>query len=172
MLRQTPQDFPTVGNMALFYITAVSFLVGVDPKPSYPFLGNPLLFGPVLKRIWGVGGVLLWMDEILHHLRSPGMLTLLKIPANNGVPRFQTGAKWISFIHSRVLTHSRYSLYSMSPVPPPAHSSPRCPSAATCPAHHGSSSCNQRIWLWSEIGKPENGLPALVNETKGKPAVV
>ena len=27
---------------------------------------------------------ILWMDEILHHLRDPGMILPLQIPANNG----------------------------------------------------------------------------------------
>ena len=33
-------------------------------------------------------GVVLWMDEILHHLRQPGMMIPLQIPANNGFPWF------------------------------------------------------------------------------------
>ena len=31
---------------------------------------------------------ILWMDEILHHLRNPGMMILLQIPTSNGFPWF------------------------------------------------------------------------------------
>ena len=41
------------------------------------------------------------MDEILHHLRHPGMMVPLKIPANHGFNHgFLGGANWISSIHS------------------------------------------------------------------------
>ena len=39
-----------------------------------------------------VGWLILWMDEILHHPRDPGMIIPLQIPANNGFPWYQSGA--------------------------------------------------------------------------------
>ena len=46
------------------------------------------------------GGIILWMDRILHHLRSPGMMPLV----NTSKKWFPTFPKWynISFIHGRV----------------------------------------------------------------------
>ena len=43
---------------------------------------------------------ILWMDEILHHLRHPGTMIPLQIPTNNYFAWFLSGAKWISSIHS------------------------------------------------------------------------
>ena len=45
-------------------------------------------------------GHLLWMDEILYHLRNPGMMIPLKLATNIGFPWFQSAVKWISSIHS------------------------------------------------------------------------
>ena len=39
---------------------------------------------------------LLWVDEILHHPRSPRMMIPLSIPTQNGFPWFQSGA---GFVH-------------------------------------------------------------------------
>ena len=36
--------------------------------------------------------VILWMDEILHHLRNAGIGIPLEIPTNNGLPWFQSRA--------------------------------------------------------------------------------
>ena len=35
---------------------------------------------------------ILWMDEILHHLRNPEMMILLYMPRNNGFPWYEGGA--------------------------------------------------------------------------------
>ena len=43
---------------------------------------------------------ILWMDQILHLLRNPGIMIPLKIATNHGFPQFHCGAKWISSIHS------------------------------------------------------------------------
>ena len=42
--------------------------------------------------------LLLWMDEILHHLTNPGIMIPLQIPTNSGFPD-RSVAKWISSIH-------------------------------------------------------------------------
>ena len=50
---------------------------------------------------------LLWMDEILHHLRNPGMMNPLQIPMNNDVPWFPSGA---GFRPSTVSTEGLHEL--------------------------------------------------------------
>ena len=54
---------------------------------------------------------ILWMDEILHHLRNPGMMTFLYIPTNNRIPQFPScagfrpstagGSCWASLVHPK-----------------------------------------------------------------------
>ena len=61
--------------------------------------------------------VVLWVDEILHHLRNPGMMIPRQIPTNNGFPwfqRVQSGAELCPF--------TVYGRGGASPVP--ARSSP------------------------------------------------
>ena len=50
-------------------------------------------------------GHILWMDEILHHLRNPGMMSPLKIPTNKG---FKNGLQMVQdFVHQHIVLHVR-----------------------------------------------------------------
>ena len=77
----------------------VSF--GEDTRSHlYPIFPSPL------------GPMILWMDEMLHHPRSPGLVIP---PANFNKrwfqPWFQSGAKWISSIHSIVVHMNRRDMF-------------------------------------------------------------
>ena len=47
------------------------------------------------------------MDEIRRHLRQPRMMIPLQIPTNNDFLWFESGAKWISSIHSTAILGGR-----------------------------------------------------------------
>ena len=57
-------------------------------------------------------GLLLWMDEILHHLETMGNRCLLVFTGESSFQGFLGGAKWISSIHSRSPSGALLSRFS------------------------------------------------------------
>ena len=77
------------------------------PRAASPPRGAPQPWAPRLHvseihlggsaALWDArptkNGKILWMGDILHHLRNPGMMIFLTIPSNNGPPRLQSGRR-------------------------------------------------------------------------------
>ena len=61
---------------------------GLPAQGSPPCCREVLIREPSIPLL----SMILWMDEILHHLRNPGMMIHLQIPTNYGLPWFQSGA--------------------------------------------------------------------------------
>ena len=77
----------------------------LPPTPN-TFFPSEYDVDPLLKK------EVLWMDEILHHLRNPGMMIPLYIPMNHGFPWFPSGA---GFRPSTVFTMEHRSVFSTIP---------------------------------------------------------
>ena len=70
-------------------------------RTAIPTCACPIQVCPLkVVAVKGSFSSILWMDEILHHLRNPGMMIPLSILTNNGFPWSQSGAGFRPSIHS------------------------------------------------------------------------